>query len=62
MQNLEGVLGETIFKNMSLALANVAQVVGMLSRNRRVEGLVPDQGTYQGCRFSPRSVHVKFPA
>ena len=35
------------------ALASVAQLVGALSHNQRVAGLIPCQGTCLGCGFNP---------
>ena len=42
-----------------LALAYVAQLVGALSRNQRVAGLIPGPGTYLGCRSDPQSRCVR---
>ena len=36
-----------------IALASVAQLVGALSQNQKVEGLIPGQRTYLGCRSYP---------
>ena len=39
-----------LFKSSAhFALATVAQVVGVKSRNWKVAGLTPSQGTYLGC-------------
>ena len=36
-----------------MALASVAQFIGVLSCNQKVAGLIPDQGTYLGFRLDP---------
>ena len=45
----------TLKKEAHLALAGVAQLVGALSRSRKVAGSIPGQGTYLGCGFHPQS-------
>ena len=36
-----------------VALASAAQLVGVLSVNQNVTGLIPHQGTFLGCGFGP---------
>ena len=46
----------TLFCKISiLAVASVAQLVGALSQNGKVEGLIPSQGAFLGCEFNSRS-------
>ena len=42
-----------LFKNDLVTLAGVAQLVGVLSRNRKVAGSIPCQGTCIGFGFGP---------
>ena len=42
-----------------VALASVAQLVGVLSHRLRRDGLVPGQGAYPGFGFDPQSGHVQ---
>ena len=41
------------FNTTAVALAGVAQLVGILSSNRKAAGSIPSLGTYLGCRFDP---------
>ena len=40
-------------KNVTVALAGVAQVVGVSSPNQKAVGSIPGQGIYVGCGFGP---------
>ena len=47
------------YKNISLALTSVAQLVGPHPANWKVAGLIPSQGTCLGCRPGPQLGHVQ---
>ena len=43
----------------SLALDNMAQLVGHHPTHQKVAGLIPGQGTCHGCGFGPWSGHME---
>ena len=45
-------LQDAFLKLMWYALTSVVQLVGTLSHNQKVAGLIPGQGTCLGCRFN----------
>ena len=50
---------EILIIKKTWALDGVAQLVGVSSRTlKKVGGLIPGQGTYLGCGFSPRLGHL----
>ena len=61
LQRLTEILNVKSLEQCLGALASVAQLVGALSHNRKVAGLVPAQDTYLGCGFHPQSGSVQSP-
>ena len=47
------------YKKPRWALADVAQLAGASSHNRKVVDLKPGQGTYISCGFCPQSRHIQ---
>ena len=48
-----GIMKKGYFKNCFLALAGVAQWTKCQFANPKVASLIPDQGTWLGCRPGP---------